>query len=157
MILRQAEIVENTPFFAYGSLRYEKVMAALIGRIPRHENAAVENAVCLSIKGEVFPAMQLKEGGGTVTGTVWYGLTIDEINTLDQFEDKRYSVMVILTRNRVRVFSFVARHDTCFELGGKWSAQKFWKKHAEMYIAMCGRIRRQQSLSRPCYRVSCSS
>ncbi|CAM9445710.1 unnamed protein product [Scytosiphon promiscuus] len=79
----------NTPLFVYGTLMNEKVLLALLDRVPITRKARLAGYHRYRIKGQVFPAIRPREGG-SVEGLFMTGLDAREKLIFDLFEDEDY-------------------------------------------------------------------
>ncbi|CAB1110254.1 unnamed protein product [Ectocarpus sp. CCAP 1310/34] len=80
---------EDTPLFVYGTLMNEKVLFALLKRVPSTRKANLSGYHRFRIKDHVFPAIRPREGGG-VEGLLMTGLDAREKLIFDLFEDEDY-------------------------------------------------------------------
>ena len=83
------EVGEGTFLAAYGTLRHEPVLEALLGRVPATTNGVMGGWVAVCIDGLPFPTLKRLERG-QVPVSVFTDLTDDEWDLLDEFEDDRY-------------------------------------------------------------------
>ncbi|CAM9241314.1 unnamed protein product [Ectocarpus sp. 12 AP-2014] len=80
---------EDTPLFVYGTLMNEKVLFALLERVPSTRKASLSGYHRFRIKDHVFPAIRPREGG-SVEGLLMTGLDAREKLIFDLFEDEDY-------------------------------------------------------------------
>ncbi|CAN0394045.1 unnamed protein product [Ectocarpus fasciculatus] len=80
---------EDTPLFVYGTLMNEKVLFALLERVPSTRKASLSGYHRFRIKDHVFPAIRPREGG-SVEGLLMTGLDAREKFIFDLFEDDDY-------------------------------------------------------------------
>ncbi|CAL9133837.1 unnamed protein product [Musa textilis] len=75
--------------FVYGTLLADKVVRVLLKRVPPSSPAILHNYHRFSIKGRVYPAI-LPVDCKKVAGEVLLGITDQELDILDSFEDVEY-------------------------------------------------------------------
>eukprot|EP00752_Nemacystus_decipiens_P004648 g4241.t1 len=80
---------EDTPLFVYGTLMNDKVLFALLDRVPKTQKACLSGYHRYRIKDHVFPAIRPREGG-SVEGLLMTGLDAREKYIFDLFEDDDY-------------------------------------------------------------------
>eukprot|EP00904_Undaria_pinnatifida_P009214 jgi/Undpi1/5422/HiC_scaffold_2.g00703.m1 len=79
----------GTPLFLYGTLMNDKVLSALIDRVPPTQKACLSGYHRYQIRDHVFPGIRPKEGG-SVEGLFMEGLNAREKLIFDLFEDDYY-------------------------------------------------------------------
>ncbi|GJM97516.1 hypothetical protein PR202_ga14448 [Eleusine coracana subsp. coracana] len=126
--------------FVYGSLMEEAVVRAILKRVPPAAPAILPNYHRFSIKERIYPAI-LPVENKKVAGKVLTGVTDDELQILDAFEDVEY------TRTRVEV-SLTDSSETMLadtyvwsdaedpNLYGKWDFEEWKKLHMKDFLAM---------------------
>ncbi|URE23415.1 AIG2-like family [Musa troglodytarum] len=75
--------------FVYGTLLADEVVRVLLKRVPPSSPAILHNYHRFSIKGRVYPAI-LPVDCKKVAGEVLLGITDQELDILDSFEDVEY-------------------------------------------------------------------
>ncbi|XP_065019307.1 AIG2-like protein D isoform X2 [Musa acuminata AAA Group] len=75
--------------FVYGTLLADEVVRVLLKRVPPSSPAILHNYHRFSIKGRVYPAI-LPIDCKNVAGEVLRGITDQELDVLDSFEDVEY-------------------------------------------------------------------
>ena len=88
-------VFDKMHLFAYGTLMDGDIMAAVSRGRYRHAPAVLNNYVRKAVRGEVFPAIALCDGG-SVDGMVYFGLTQDAFARLDRFEGSLYQRTAVL-------------------------------------------------------------
>ncbi|CAL5040363.1 unnamed protein product [Urochloa decumbens] len=82
--------------FVYGSLMADEVVRTILKRVPPAAPAILPNYHRFNIKGRIYPAI-LPVESNKVAGLVVMGVTDEELQVLDAFEDVEY------TRTRVEI------------------------------------------------------
>ena len=85
---------EDAPLFVYGTLCFEEVLRALLGRAPRGEPASVAGWRAAALAGRPYPGL-VPARGGVARGRVLSGLTPGEFAVLDRFEGAEYEMRVL--------------------------------------------------------------
>lgn len=80
--------------FVYGTLRFPRILSALIGRSPVATPAAVTGWRAAALRGRPYPGL-VAAPGGTATGLLLTGLSASEWRVLDRFEDDEYDLREI--------------------------------------------------------------
>ncbi|WP_405138887.1 gamma-glutamylcyclotransferase family protein [Nocardia sp. NBC_01388] len=129
------------PLFVYGTLQFPEVLIELLGRAPELEPARVLGQRAAVLPDRVYPG--LTSANGSVTqGFLLNGLTADEWQILDTFEDDEYELrpIPVHTGNRHTYAWTYAWTDAVTP--GEWSAQRFAADHLADYIARSATWRR---------------
>ena len=128
--------VETNKLFVYGTLLLDDVISAVIGRMPRYENAVAPGWQVVCLPERVYPG--LIPGQGEAVGKVFTDLTDTEWATLDAFEDPAYtlaSVRVLLsTEIEMDALSYIWRGD---HIDQPWSATDFGRNELANYLNRC--------------------
>lgn len=75
--------------FAYGTLIFDEVMAAVAGEAGAWRDAVLEGFERRLLRGAVYPGIAPRRGA-RVIGRVWTGITRDALDRLDRFEGPMY-------------------------------------------------------------------
>ncbi len=75
--------------FAYGTLMWPEVLAAVMGRRMESAPAVLKDHKRLRVKGQCYPAV-VPSQGDSVEGALYRGLTAEEFRRLDLFEGAEY-------------------------------------------------------------------
>ena len=124
-----------TTLFAYGTLLFPDVLAAVVGRSLTAEPATLGGYVRRGVIGEIFPAMVEGERHDRVVGVLYVGLDDREWSRLDRFEGDLYE------RHRVRIgtrdaFTYVLASAWRHRLGVEpWDPDAFARDHLEAFLA----------------------
>ena len=79
------------PLFVYGSLLWPENLEKLIQRNPTRVTATLLGWETLFLKNNTQPTIT-PAAGSTVTGVILTGLTADEWEKIDTFENEKYSL-----------------------------------------------------------------
>lgn len=77
--------------FTYGTLRFRRILAALLGRVPAAVPAAVDGWRTAALRNRPYPGLVRAEGH-TASGLLLHGLNPREWRVLDDFEDDEYEL-----------------------------------------------------------------
>ncbi|GHH22207.1 gamma-glutamylcyclotransferase family protein [Streptomyces lanatus] len=123
--------------FVYGTLQFDAVLKALLGRIPEQVPASAPGYRAAKLKGRVYPGL-VQTGGGSAPGTVLLNLSNDEWRILDSFEDEHYELQEVPLSNGKLGWAYVWPGGDV--QAAVWSASEFEDHHLEEYAARCARI-----------------
>ncbi|WP_326690496.1 MULTISPECIES: gamma-glutamylcyclotransferase family protein [unclassified Streptomyces] len=77
--------------FVYGTLRFRRILAALLGRVPAAAPATVDGWRTAALRNRPYPGLVRAEGH-TASGLLLSGLNAREWRVLDDFEDDEYEL-----------------------------------------------------------------
>ncbi|MCH0566948.1 gamma-glutamylcyclotransferase [Streptomyces sp. MUM 2J] len=123
--------------FAYGTLQFDDVLEALIGRIPRRVSACVPGWRAASLEGRVYPGL-VAAPGSVAPGVLLTDLSRREWVILDAFEDDRYDLREVSLTSGGHGLAYVWPAGEVRE--EDWDAEQFRAHHLEEYAARCARI-----------------
>ncbi|MFF8431074.1 gamma-glutamylcyclotransferase family protein [Streptomyces sp. NPDC016566] len=124
--------------FAYGTLQFDAVLRALLGRIPERAAASAPGYRAAALAGRVYPGLVSRACGSPVPGVVLTDLSNEEWRILDRFEDERYDLREVALSTGQQGWAYVwsggdVRPDD-------WDAAEFQDQHLEEYAARCARL-----------------
>lgn len=124
--------------FCYGTLQFDAVLKALLGRIPEQARASAPGYRAAALEGRVYPGLVLRAFGGSAPGVVLLDLSNEEWRILDAFEDERYDLREVTLSNGQTGWAYVWP-------GGDvrtadWDAAEFEERHLAEYVARCARL-----------------
>jgi gamma-glutamylcyclotransferase (GGCT)/AIG2-like uncharacterized protein YtfP len=137
--------------FVYGSLMFEPVLHALIGRTPRQQHAALPGYRRLGIRDQVFPGI-MPSIDEEVRGLVLFDLLPEELAVFDEFEGDEYiktpATPLLLASSgdgdearaaseTVEASVYVWRTDLRPLLFGTWDPDEFERSKLPEYVEMC--------------------
>ena len=118
--------------FTYGSLLFDPVVDALLGYVPRRQNAVVSGWARFGVPGKPYPVL-VATPGCAVAAIVLTGLTREDWRIVDAFENPNYeltSMAVLPTMTNVYAYTGTELMST----GVRWSVQKFFAEQGN-YVA----------------------
>ncbi|MFD7505421.1 gamma-glutamylcyclotransferase family protein [Streptomyces sp. NPDC059850] len=124
--------------FCYGTLQFDDVLEALLGRIPARTPASAPGWRAAALEGRVYPGLVVNALGGAAAGMLLTGLSDEEWAILDAFEDRRYELLEIPLANGERGWAYIWQDGEVRE--EDWDAETFETQHLEEYAARCARI-----------------
>lgn len=124
--------------FCYGTLQFDAVLKALLGRIPAQTQVSAPGYRAAALDGRVYPGLVVAAFGGSASGVVLTDLSSEEWRILDAFEDERYELREVTLSTGKRGWVYVwpggdVRPDD-------WDAEEFQTRHLEEYAARCARL-----------------
>jgi gamma-glutamylcyclotransferase (GGCT)/AIG2-like uncharacterized protein YtfP len=124
--------------FCYGTLQFDDVLKALLGRIPERAPASAPGYRAAALEGRVYPGLVVRAFGGAAPGVVLTDLSNEEWRILDAFEDERYDLKEVTLSTGARGWAYIwPGGDVRVE---DWDAEKFAAQHLSAYAARCARI-----------------
>ncbi len=123
--------------FVYGTLLFPDVLAVLLGRVPRRSPAVADGWRAAALPGRVYPGL-VPARGRQATGLVISGLTGDEVDLLDAYEDVDYALTPVTLADGTRCPTYVWRTGA---LADDWSPRWFADGHLAGYVERCRRWR----------------
>jgi gamma-glutamylcyclotransferase (GGCT)/AIG2-like uncharacterized protein YtfP len=128
--------------FVYGSLMFDDVLDAIIGRIPAAVSASTIGWRSVALPERTYPGM-IPQPGHKTSGRVLADLSPAEWDVLDRFEDPVYSLKRVPTDTEYPAWAYVCPSGLL--PGGAardWDAQRFADEHLESYVKTCAEWRR---------------
>ncbi|MEU0427144.1 gamma-glutamylcyclotransferase family protein [Streptomyces canus] len=124
--------------FCYGTLRFDEVLKALLGRIPEQVPASTPGYRAAALQGRVYPGLVVCAFGGSAPGLVLTDLSNDEWRILDAFEHERYELREVALSTGETGLTYVwPGGDVQDE---DWDATEFEQRHLAKYAARCARL-----------------
>ncbi|CAD6338436.1 unnamed protein product [Miscanthus lutarioriparius] len=126
--------------FVYGSLMADEVVRTILKRVPPAAPALLPNYHRFNIKGRIYPAI-LPVESKRVAGRVITGVTDEELQLLDAFEDVEYTrtrVEISLTDSSEKMLAdaYVWSDAEDPNLYGEWDFEEWKKLHMKDFLAM---------------------
>ncbi|MFD8263620.1 gamma-glutamylcyclotransferase family protein [Streptomyces griseoluteus] len=124
--------------FCYGTLRFDAVLRALLGRAPQQSLTSAPGYRAAALEGRVYPGLVAEPSGGNASGLVLTDLSNQEWRILDAFEDARYELRELPLSNGQSGWAYTwpggdVRADD-------WDAAQFEAQHLAAYAARCARL-----------------
>ncbi|MDX3204751.1 gamma-glutamylcyclotransferase family protein [Streptomyces scabiei] len=133
--------------FCYGTLQFDAVLRALLGRVPQQSPASAPGYRAAALEGRVYPGLVAETSAGVASGLVLTDLSNEEWRILDAFEDARYELRELPLSNGEWGWAYIWR-------GGDvrvddWDAAEFEAQHLAAYAARCARLAPGLAAGRP--------
>lgn len=122
------------PLFTYGTLQFDAVLRALLGRIPERTEDSAPGWRAAALAGRLYPGL-VAAPGATVGGLLLTGLSDEEWAVLDAFEDEEYDLREIGLASGRRAWTYVWAAGDVEE--ADWDAARFAARHLPAYAARC--------------------
>ncbi|KAL3139669.1 hypothetical protein ABBQ38_003985 [Trebouxia sp. C0009 RCD-2024] len=137
VIVRMAHTV-----FVYGTLLSEEIVKILLRRNPDSYAATVQGYSRYRIKGRVYPAILPTLPSDELTGMVLCGLSEQEFEILDEYEDEDYYRTQTTAHRQdngaeVPADIYVWKDSLRDLLYGLWDYEEFRRLHLKEYMVMC--------------------
>lgn len=126
-----------TDLFAYGTLQFDAVLEALLGRIPERVMASAPGWRAASLEGRVYPGL-VAAPNSAAPGLLLTDLSQREWAILDAFEDDRYDLREVTLTAGGRGLAYVWPDGEVRP--ENWNAEQFQDLHLQDYAARCARI-----------------
>ncbi|WP_078890004.1 gamma-glutamylcyclotransferase family protein [Streptomyces maremycinicus] len=123
--------------FAYGTLQFDAVLEALIGRIPQRVSASAPGWRAASLEGRVYPGL-VAAPSSAAPGVLLTDLSRREWTILDAFEDDRYDLREVTLTSGGRGLAYIWPDGEVRD--EDWDAEQFRARHLQEYAARCARI-----------------
>lgn len=124
--------------FCYGTLQFDAVLKALLGRIPERTPAAAPGYRAAALADRVYPGLVVSAIGGSASGVVLTDLSNEEWRILDAFEDEKYDLREVTLSTGATGWAYIwPGGDVCSE---DWDAAAFEDRHLSAYAERCARL-----------------
>ncbi len=133
--------------FCYGTLQFDAVLKALLGRIPEQAPASAPGYRAAALADRVYPGLILRAFGGSAPGVVLTDLSNEEWRILDAFEDERYDLREVTLSTGATGWAYIWPGGDV--LDEDWSAAEFESKHLVAYAERCARLAPGLAAGRP--------
>jgi gamma-glutamylcyclotransferase (GGCT)/AIG2-like uncharacterized protein YtfP len=134
-----------TTLFAYGTLLFEPVLRAVVGRAFESRPAVLPGFVRRRVNGEIFPAIVESDADDSVVGVLYLDLDPDAWRRLDRFEGQLYTRRPVVVRCDAEARpaqTYVLQPSFRDRLGHEpWDADSFARQHLETFAARLGGMR----------------
>ncbi|MBO8195052.1 gamma-glutamylcyclotransferase [Streptomyces oryzae] len=126
--------------FVYGTLRFRRILAALLGRVPSGTPATASGWRTAALAGRPYPGL-VPAPGQTASGLLLSGLSPREWRILDDFEDDEYELVPLAVESGTRgypgpgtvwSYTWAAPGDV---RTGNWEADTFAERQLDRYAA----------------------
>lgn len=133
-------VPESGPLFVYGSLSFDDVLRAVLGRVPATARASVTGWRTVALRERVFPGL-VRAADGRVDGLVVTDLGADEWALLDSYEAPFYDLALVDLDDGGRAWTYVCNADAPVLEAG-WDRDGFAARHLAAYLERCTTWRR---------------
>ncbi|NGN68840.1 gamma-glutamylcyclotransferase [Streptomyces sp. A7024] len=121
--------------FAYGTLQFDEVLRALLGRVPYHEPVDAPGWRAAALERRLYPGL-VAAPGVVATGVLLSGLSGREWGILDAYEDDQYELREIALAQGGRCLTYVWEGGDVRD--EDWDAELFRARYLSEYAARCG-------------------
>jgi gamma-glutamylcyclotransferase (GGCT)/AIG2-like uncharacterized protein YtfP len=133
--------------FCYGTLQFDAVLQALLGRVPQKSPASAPGYRAATLEGRVYPGLVAGTSADVASGLVLTDLSNKEWRILDAFEDSRYELRKVSLSNGGSGWAYVWPGDDV--KADDWDAARFEAQHLSAYAARCARLAPGLAAGRP--------
>lgn len=119
--------------FVYGTLIVDKVVSALLDRVPAHEETLALGWRVAQLPGKPYPGL-VRDEHTDARGRVYLDLSREEWVTLDAFEDPRYALAELQVETGRLALAYVWPDD---RLSAAWSVKHFTDAELRSYLERC--------------------
>ncbi len=127
------------PLFAYGTLMFPEVIAAVIGRVPLAQPASAAGFERREVAGQLYPGLVRSARDDAVRGLLYKDLAGNEWDRLNAYEGDFYELTEIPVACEGREEAALAYlvPDARSSLLGKtrWDPETFRRRHLPSYLA----------------------
>ncbi|MFE0421812.1 gamma-glutamylcyclotransferase family protein [Streptomyces sp. NPDC058953] len=123
--------------FCYGTLRFDAVLEALLGRIPSGVPVDAPGWRAAALAKRVYPGL-VPAPGSTAPGLLLTDLSRREWAILNAFEDERYDLRPVALASGQRAWAYIWPGDDV--LPANWDKDLFEGRHLLEYATRCRRI-----------------
>lgn len=120
--------------FAYGTLQFPDVLAALIDRVPQTQPAAAAGWRAAALVGRSYPG--LVAARSMASGLILAGLDAAELQLIDDYESGPYALLQLALAEGGTAWAYVWT-DEAAVLPEDWSRQHFADAKLAAFIAQC--------------------
>ncbi|CAL9041628.1 AIG2-like protein D isoform X1 [Musa acuminata AAA Group] len=126
--------------FVYGTLMADEVVRTILKRVPPASPAVLNDYHRFSIKGRVYPAI-LPAESKKVKGRVLLGITDQELDKLDSFEDVEYErrtveISLLDKSEKLLANAYVWSDKNDPNLYSEWDFEEWKRLHKKDFVTM---------------------
>ncbi|MFJ2217664.1 gamma-glutamylcyclotransferase family protein [Streptomyces sp. NPDC101062] len=131
-------VAGHNALFVYGTLQFDAVLTALLGRIPPGRPVSAPGWRAAALDNRLYPGLVATAPGTEAAGLLLTDLSREEWAVLDAFEDDLYDLREVTLASGERGWSYVW---TAGEVrDDDWDTDTFASFHLQQYAARCRRI-----------------
>lgn len=124
--------------FCYGTLQFDDVLRALLGRVPEQYPASAPGYRAAALEGRAYPGLVAQASDCSATGVLLTDLSEAEWRILDAFEDPRYELRQVSLSDGGYGWAYMwPGEDVRME---DWDAAEFEAQHLATYADRCARL-----------------
>ncbi|MFF4031518.1 gamma-glutamylcyclotransferase family protein [Streptomyces sviceus] len=123
--------------FCYGTLQFDAVLEALLGRIPERTPVSAPGYRAAALAARVYPGL-VRASDRSAAGVLLTDLSSEEWEILDEFEDLHYELQEVALSTGKQGWTYVWRGGDVQE--ADWDAEGFQAEHLVEHTARCARI-----------------
>lgn len=124
-------------FYAYGTLQEPSILELIVGRSLVGMAAVLEGHARFALRDKVYPAI-VAQPGGRVSGFLYSGVTLSELERLDVYEGPLYErteLSVMCSGTPARAFTYVLGEPHRHLLSPEpWDFERFRREHLRSYL-----------------------
>jgi len=133
-------VAPEAPLFSYGTLQFDEVLTALLGRVPSRSPARAVGWKAVRLPNVTYPG--LVAASATAPGVTISGLTETEWRVIDAFEDSFYGLDLVELADGTRAWAYTCSDDVP-HLDTPWDAAEFAPLHLAAFVEHCTAWRRR--------------
>lgn len=137
--------MQTLGLFAYGTLQFPQIIAALLGRELAGVPALLREHSRFRVADRVYPAV-VAAPGGEVPGVLYSGLEPADLERLDAYEGplyERVDVTLQTSELTVAATTYLLRAEHRHRLSAEaWDLGEFQREHLASYLALVSRTAR---------------
>ena len=131
--------------FAYGTLMFDEVMEAVVGRRFDGVPARLRGYERYQVRGQSYPAIVRREDGVT-EGILFSGIDEETLARLDRFEGSSYQREWLALDTGERAWAYVvAPGNEPLLSGAPWNPEAFLREHGEAFLEGWGRFLEEEA------------
>ena len=137
---RTGPVAAGDALFVYGTLMFDAVLRALLGRVPARQQARAHSCRRWAIRGRRYPALTIgdsAESAPPVAGYLIADLSRGEWGTIDRYEDDHYELARIQTDSGP-AWAYCYGRARQAELRGAWNPSEFEARYLDEYLRALG-------------------
>lgn len=125
----------HLPLFAYGTLVFDEIVLRLLDRIPDSRAGTLEDHEVRQLAGVPWPGL-IEHAGSTAAGRLLDGLSLEEWELLDGYEDAYYELVIVeVLVGDIRTQAATYRVDAAIAESSLWTPEWFVTHHLEEFVS----------------------
>lgn len=123
--------------FVYGTLLFPEVIEAVTGCVPESEHAVLHGYKRHTVAGQLYPGI-IRHPDSSVEGLVYLGITPEELERLNEYEDSFYELMTLdiqAASGKLKAFVYVVPLASVGVLDNShWDPEIFRTSHLQKFL-----------------------